>query len=330
MAALARGDSERVLAFVAEAESFGGEHPFEGEFLTQLGRLVSADWIGFIEGFGCAEGFSCGDCPKLEHPEEFFDGMDCRAVPLDESPVFRHIEGGSIAAVKLSDRLTRRRFHRTGLYALCYKPHGLEDSLGMRLAMPSRSHPKQFLFDRCGRDFSPRDRAVLDVLNPHLVRLYRAAANRRRLRAALALHESVHAGVVLLEAGGRVAFASAVARDLLDRYFGANGAALPELLTSWLDERLRSATREPLRVERDERALVVESVDGALLLEEQRTLPPLTAREREVLELVAEGSSNAEIAERLCLSVGTVRKHLDNVYAKLGVHTRTAAAAFLR
>jgi DNA-binding CsgD family transcriptional regulator len=48
------------------------------------------------------------------------------------------------------------------------------------------------------------------------------------------------------------------------------------------------------------------------------------------LELVAEGRTNAEIAERLWVSRGTVRKHLDNVYAKLGVHTRTAAATFVR
>jgi DNA-binding CsgD family transcriptional regulator len=75
---------------------------------------------------------------------------------------------------------------------------------------------------------------------------------------------------------------------------------------------------------------VVELVDGALLLEEQRWVPRLTAREREILDLVAEGRTNAEVAERLWLSLGTVRKHLDNVYAKLGVHTRTAAAAFVR
>lgn len=50
-----------------------------------------------------------------------------------------------------------------------------------------------------------------------------------------------------------------------------------------------------------------------------------------MLELVADGRTNGEIAERLSISVGTVRKHLDNIYAKLGVHTRTAAAAaFLR
>jgi DNA-binding CsgD family transcriptional regulator len=53
-------------------------------------------------------------------------------------------------------------------------------------------------------------------------------------------------------------------------------------------------------------------------------------REREILELIAEGRTNAQIAERLWVSPGTVRKHLDNVYAKLGVHTRTAAAAFAR
>ena len=51
----------------------------------------------------------------------------------------------------------------------------------------------------------------------------------------------------------------------------------------------------------------------------------LTRREREVLALVAEGLTNAEIGARLWISGGTVRRHLENVYAKLEVHTRTAA-----
>jgi DNA-binding CsgD family transcriptional regulator len=71
-------------------------------------------------------------------------------------------------------------------------------------------------------------------------------------------------------------------------------------------------------------------VEGALLLEERRRMPRLTRRESEILDLVAEGRTNAEIAERLWVSPLTVRKHLENVYAKLGVHTRTAAAAFVR
>jgi DNA-binding NarL/FixJ family response regulator len=328
--ALARGDSERLLRFVAEAESFGGDHPFAGEFLTQLGQLVPADWVGYSECDGCS---GDGPGPHFERDEEFFSGLE-RPLPSSalnaESPVVLRIQQGSSGAAKCSDFLTRRELHRTQMYHLVLKPCGLEDMLGIRLSIPSPGPVKQFGFDRGGRDFSARDGYVLDLLHPHLVQLYRASESRRRLREALALNESTRAAVVLLEAHDRVAFASSAARELLDRYFGQNGVGLPDAVASWLGERRRTATGEPLRIDADERALVIELVDGALLLEEQRWMPRLTARQREILDLVAEGRTNAEIAERLWVSLGTVRKHLDNVYAKLGVHTRTAAAAFVR
>jgi DNA-binding CsgD family transcriptional regulator len=56
----------------------------------------------------------------------------------------------------------------------------------------------------------------------------------------------------------------------------------------------------------------------------------LTGRERDVLALVAEGFTNREIARRLFISPATVRTHLEHIYEKLGVQTRTAAvrAAF--
>lgn len=53
----------------------------------------------------------------------------------------------------------------------------------------------------------------------------------------------------------------------------------------------------------------------------------LTAREEEVLDLVAAGATNAQISERLWISPDTVRKHLENVYLKLGVGSHTAALA---
>jgi DNA-binding CsgD family transcriptional regulator len=55
---------------------------------------------------------------------------------------------------------------------------------------------------------------------------------------------------------------------------------------------------------------------------------PLTRREREVLALVAEGAGNREVARRLFISEKTVGRHLANVYLKIGVGTRTAAAAW--
>ena len=51
----------------------------------------------------------------------------------------------------------------------------------------------------------------------------------------------------------------------------------------------------------------------------------LTEREREMLDLLAEGLSNKAIAARLYLSVRTVEGHLANLYARLGVHSRTEA-----
>lgn len=66
----------------------------------------------------------------------------------------------------------------------------------------------------------------------------------------------------------------------------------------------------------------------AELLGERRSPAGLTAREIEVLRLVAAGNSNREIADELCLSVKTVARHLSNIFFKIDVSSRTAAAAF--
>jgi DNA-binding CsgD family transcriptional regulator len=52
----------------------------------------------------------------------------------------------------------------------------------------------------------------------------------------------------------------------------------------------------------------------------------LSKREREVLALVASGKTNGEIATILAISGRTVQKHLEHIFQKLGVETRTAAA----
>jgi LuxR family transcriptional regulator, maltose regulon positive regulatory protein len=54
---------------------------------------------------------------------------------------------------------------------------------------------------------------------------------------------------------------------------------------------------------------------------------PLTAREVELLKLIESGSSNQEIAEKLVISIATVKRHISNIYTKLDVKTRTQAIA---
>jgi len=52
---------------------------------------------------------------------------------------------------------------------------------------------------------------------------------------------------------------------------------------------------------------------------------PLTEREMEVLKLVAEGMLNSAIGKELCISLGTVKNHLSNIYSKLEVDSRIKA-----
>ncbi len=59
-------------------------------------------------------------------------------------------------------------------------------------------------------------------------------------------------------------------------------------------------------------------------------LEPLSGREQEVLELLAAGMANQEIAKRLVVTVGTVKTHIKSIYGKLGVHSRTQAIARAR
>lgn len=60
-----------------------------------------------------------------------------------------------------------------------------------------------------------------------------------------------------------------------------------------------------------------------------RGAPALTRREREVLDLLAGGATNREIAHDLTLSVHTIERHIANVYAKLGLKSRTEATAYV-
>jgi DNA-binding CsgD family transcriptional regulator len=90
----------------------------------------------------------------------------------------------------------------------------------------------------------------------------------------------------------------------------------------WPDRRRREPTPDDMA----RLALITPLLQRLMGEPPSRPLPStLTVQERRVLLLVANGMSNAEIATHLFVSVGTVRKHLEHAYRKLGVHNRMAA-----
>lgn len=121
-------------------------------------------------------------------------------------------------------------------------------------------------------------------------------------------------------------FETAQARLVLAR---ATGRSAPEVAA---DE-----ARTALAAFRSLGAPRAADVAGALLRDlgggvapRQRVAGELTAREREVLALIALGSSNADIAAALCISGKTAGHHVSRILAKLGVRNRTQAAAHAR
>lgn len=102
---------------------------------------------------------------------------------------------------------------------------------------------------------------------------------------------------------------------------GAIGILLKNLSAADLAAAIRAAHAGRSTVAPEAVQALVQSVSSPLKLGHD-----LTAREREVLALVAEGITNPEIAARLVLSTSTVKTHVSHVIRKLGVATRTEAA----
>jgi DNA-binding CsgD family transcriptional regulator len=325
MPSLTAADAKKLLQFVAEAESLGANTPFTGELLVALGRLIEADWVSYSELDRVRKRQLFYACRPGE--EEGAGELELYWEIVNDHPICS-MDHKRESAQKLSDFMTLRELRGSRIYALWFGPFSIERQLSLTLPSPLW-HTKTLMFDRGpGPDFSERDRLVLDHLQPHLARFWRAARTRRLLSASLEALDRAPTGdprgVVLFGRAGQVEFASAPARRLLSEFFPDwRYGRLPTALDEWLE----SGGRKPHIQTRGTRRLSVQRSNGALLLEERTDGVLLTAREREVLAWVARGKTNAEVARLLWLAPSTVRKHLENVYAKLGVKTRTAAVA---
>ena len=149
-----------------------------------------------------------------------------------EHPLVRyHAYQGGRSAQRISDSLPLEQFRRSALYNDYYRRIRIDHAMALPIYVRD-GLLVSFVLNRTRRDFTDRERALLDLMRPHLAKIFRK----------------------------------------------------------------------------------VNSFGG------------LTAREAEVLRWVAAGKSDAQIGAILRISARTVQKHLQNVYDKLGVESRTAAA----
>jgi len=110
---------------------------------------------------------------------------------------------------------------------------------------------------------------------------------------------------------------------------GATGYVLKDEALETLVSAVRAAARGESWLNPAAARQVVGRAVGQAAPEPPQSPPlPLTPREMEVLQMLAQGLNNAAIAQRLVLTKRTVQNHVSNIYGKLGVTTRTEAALY--
>jgi DNA-binding CsgD family transcriptional regulator len=332
MAALARRGLETVLDFIGDARSDDGVLPFTEEGVDRLKSLVHSEYARYkemdfarqveIAYLPCsAERSDVGDDLEEEMTEADWDEVGSN--PCYQAS--RTEPGGIFIASELRSRRDAGSAYVDG-WEEELGECGAVDRLWIGIDGPSWGG---FAFDRCEQTFGDEDLQLARLLQPHLQGFWHDAAIRRRLSAALWALDHDHAEGVLLMGPSGIEFASDRARQLLRNYFGTAGVRIPDTILDWHG----NGRERPLMMIADGSALVVEAAHtgSILFLRERATgVELLTAREREVIQCVAEGLSTNEIARRLWIEPGTARKHLEHVYEKLGVRSRTAALAKLR
>lgn len=358
MTTLSEQDYQKLLTFLHELYIPGNLKDFSARILAALPKLVAADIPGY-----CAIDFI---------QDQFLDGTQMPGISssrmkevinqhFHEHPwVAHYLKTGDRGVSKLSDFVSKQQLHRLKVYQTFLRPIGMEEPMGVILPHANSVHADVVTLFRSERSFTERDRAILNLLQPHLIQARQTAHLFSQVQQGFSqmqqenqqLHDSLNvAGVVILSQDGHIQVMTRKAEQWLRQYFPFRqmGQSLPEHLQRWVRYQQSllsqngavSKPRLPLKVEQEGKQLIMRFVtDPAqeqylLLLEEQQQQPELSVesfellglskREAEVFYWVAKGKENLEIADVLCVGVTTVRKHLEHIYQKLDVKTRTSA-----
>jgi DNA-binding response OmpR family regulator len=203
-----------------------------------------------------------------------------------------------------------------------------------------------------------KPKEVLARMNVHLQGARQARQEARQAgEARNALDAFGYASITVRASDGKLMWQTALAREMLRDYFGDNPGFtklfVPEPVLDWLHQSRADARAqvEPPRLNIDKGSrrltfrlhqqtgdgadegqqegdwlIIMREVNDAAVIEALGLSFKLTAREAEVLYWVIKGKTNKDIGDILGSSPATAKKHLEHIYVKMGVETRTAAA----
>lgn len=360
MQRLRQQDLEASFLYLRELYAHRDLESFKHYILNTIGSIVPSESVIYVDPSVSvtvddpAEGAIAWESEPAFSSPDLTEVVETHARHIDENPLINHyrrtLDG---QAVKISDFLTRREFRRLGLYNDCFRKVGLDQ--WMTIVLPHGSLGATAVsLGRSDKDFSERDRLMLNLLRLHLMQAYDNAAALTQMRQeSLRMKqtmENLDRAVIALGKKGRLQWCTKRAERWISEYFGLaqDAGHLPEKLQRWVehqrsalvDQRDIPLPQHPLVIKRagkrllvrfvannleDQHHLILEVQYLALSTESLKSSLGLTDREGEILLGIAQGKTNNAIAEELYLSPLTVKTHLQRLYPKLGVESRTEA-----
>lgn len=361
MPTLTQGDVRCMLQFLQELHTLCNLEAFPQQVLSALPKVVPSEYTG------CSPtNFHQAKLSLSSLPSEAGTLQRQTAEQVAQQSFFEHpfvnyyLQTNDGSAYAVSDFLTEVELHRLeGLYQSILRPVGMEEQIN--LVLPVSATEASLLppgedvvitLHRPQRNFSERDRLILNLLRPHLLQAYANAKALTQIQQQLTyLSQTIEQlSVITLTMDGQVQSMGERAWLLLKQYFqpsSQQSTGLPDQLQRWVSYQITLMAQPdlpvqilPLRIEHDGRQLTVrlirnslqnqylltlEEVPPSTLSSESIELLGLSRREAEVLFRVVKDKSMKEIAFDLGIAERTVKKHLEHIYEKLGVRTRTAA-----
>jgi len=259
---------------------------------------------------------------------------------VHEHPVRNlYLDTGAPGPHRISDAVSLGRFKNSGLYRDYFRHYGVTRLAAVYVPLGRGTHLSLGV-SRGGRDFNDREMETLALLRPHIaeafLRWQRIETTERLFSAAEDALVHLGRGLVVIASDGTVEHATPSAARWLSGACGLT-ADTGKVASSGLLSLARRAAEGAIvlrgpsgstTVRRLPRAgqvvLLIEGPRHAKALPDLRKLG-LTPREAEILAWVGEGRTNIELAAILGVAQSTVKKHLENIYRKLGVENRMSA-----
>jgi DNA-binding CsgD family transcriptional regulator len=345
-----RTDFDRALQFVRGLYEPRTPEALRDHLISALRALIP---VAFAANASYEAGLTLkGRTQRTDPPEFAAPELDAAlARHAAESPIVVHFQRTRREQfTRWSDLQPQSQFLRSALYNEVYRPSRIVDCCTLFF----RDRPDRLEFVGVGlhKQIPDAHRDMLVSVSPHVHQAFRLTHTSSALIEMAARKSGPNCaerGIVAIGPNGTITMETAGATRALEKFFPQRPTHhLPDQLAQWIswsEQTMRKATdvpvvRRPLVIERYGNRLTVHLLSkpeqNFLVLEQHRSAIdpaalaglPLTRRESEILAYVAVGKTNPEIGTILGISTRTVSKHMEHILQRLGVETRTAAAAY--